>query len=765
MEEVVNRRDLAVILSISPQHVNRLVTDGILYLTERNQYNVADSVRRYVEYKVALEKKKHVSDDNNIASVRMRREIAEAELKEIQLDREKKTVVETKDVERFCVDLVSNAKSKLLAIPGKISPELEGETAKGMQAILKGAINEVLTELAAVKNLAYTCLLLALPLFQSIYAAFSPPPSLTVSQWADRHRVLSSESSAEPGRWRTSRAEYQRGIMDAFHETDIDTIIIQSSSQVGKTEMLNNIVGYLVKNDPAPMLVVAPTRELAHSWSKDRFSKMVRDTPELSSLISSPRSKNSENTILHKGFPGGHITMTGANSPSGLAARPIRFVLCDEVDRYPASAGSEGDPVGLAVKRSQAFWNRLVLLVSTPTIKDVSRIEAAFLESDQRYFHVPCPDCQKEQILKFSNIVWVDGDPETAMYRCEFCGSRWSDPKKKSAVKKGVWRKTNPGKGSVAGFHLSELYSPWSTLPNIAFEFMRSKGNPDRMQVFVNTVLGETYEDRSQKVDEQSLLNRKEKYVSIPHGGVVLTCGVDVQDDRIEGEVVAWGKDDESWSIEYFVIYGNLATAAPWDDLYDKLSNKYKHAAGIELKISCTCIDSGGHYTSHVYRFCAKHQSERIYAVKGSSTIGQPIISKGSRNNKYGCMLFLVGTDTAKQVIFSRLKIIEPGAGYMHFPEKYGEEYFRQLTAEKAVIKYVRGYPKRVWVKTRQRNDALDCRVYATAGHAILNPAIEKIAIKLFPESPKKELPEKQSPKEKRKSRHGRGGWLNSWKG
>jgi len=391
-----------------------------------------------------------------------------------------------------------------------------------------------------------------------------PPPKLTVSQWSDEYRRLSAEASAEPGRWFTSRAEYQRGIMDAVSDPLIETVVVMSSAQVGKTEVVNNIVGYHIHQDPAPILVLQPTVEMAQTWSKDRLAPMLRDTPALKGRVKAPRSKQSANTLLHKVFPGGHITMTGSNAPASLASRPIRVVLCDEVDRYPPSAGTEGDPVSLARKRATTFWNRKVILTSTPTGAGTSRIEAEFEQSDKRYFMVPCPHCEASQRLLWGNVKWLKGEdgeslPDTAAYHCGECGALWSEAERLAAIRKGEWQATADG-GRIAGFHLSELYSPWSSIPDMARNFLAAKKNTETLRTFVNTALGEPWEDRGEQVDQASLYSRREQYAAdVPDGALILTAGIDVQRDRIEMEVVGWGEGEESWNIDYRVIFGDTA--------------------------------------------------------------------------------------------------------------------------------------------------------------------------------------------------------------
>ena len=603
-------------------------------------------------------------------------------------------------------------------------------------------------------------------IFSEIMQSFAPPPTLKVSEWADKYRMLSPEASVEPGKWDTCRAEYQRDIMDAIHEDEIDTIAIMSSAQWGKTELVNNILGYFISNDPCPILNMQPTIEMGKTWSKDRLSPMIRDTEILKKLIKAPKTRDSDNTILHKTFPGGHLTICGANSPASLASRPIRIVFCEEVDRMPSSCGTEGDPVKLAVKRTATFWNKLIILTATPTVKDLSRIEAAWNVSDQRRFFVPCHKCKHKQILIWGQVKWQKNKdnehlPNTAKYECEKCGVHWSDAQRWQNIKKGKWKSTKKPKiKSVAGFHLNEIYSSWVVLERMVNDFLDSKDDRNKLQVFVNTSLGEPFEEDTEKMDDFVLYKRREKYpAQVPAGGLVIVTGVDVQKDRLECETVAFGIGDESWNIDYWVIWGDTNLNNVWNDLDAKLDTKFEHESGLSLKISCICIDSG-YATDNVYKFCKGKEERRIFATKGSGTVGIPIISMPSKRNKYKIKLFHIGTDTAKLSIYSRLKMEDFGAGYMHFPLERDSEYFAQMCAEEIRTKYTRGYPHRIWRQKRARNEALDCRVNALTALAILNPNYEKIAESF--KNIKKEadnIEDQNKPK-----RNNRRSWVNGWR-
>lgn len=561
-----------------------------------------------------------------------------------------------------------------------------------------------------------------------------PPPRLSVSEWADRFRRLSPESSAEPGQWRTERAPYQRGIMDALRDPRVDEIALMTAGQVGKTEIINNLIGFVIDQDPAPVLVVMPTLELAEAWSKDRLAPMVRDTPCLRDKVADAKTRDTGNTLLHKQFPGGHLTVAGANSPASLASRPIRFVLCDEVDRYPASAGAEGDPVSLAVKRSATFWNRRIVLTSTPGTRGVSRIERAWLESDQRRFFVPCPACGEFQHLRWGQVKWEGDDPATARYVCEACGRELADREVKGALRAGDWRAVAPFNGR-AGFHLNELYSPWTPLSATVASFHRAKPHRETLKVWVNTALGEAWEEEGEAPDWLELKRRAEVYElgTVPAGGLLLTAGVDVQDDRVVVVVRAWGRGEESWLVWFEEIEGDMLLESTHEALDRVLLETFRHESGADLRIVSAAIDSGGHRTQAVYAY-VRRRMPRVFAVKGSSLPGRPVIAarpskqdldwKGERIDG-GVALWIVGADTAKGEIYARLRLAEPGPRFVHFPSGIEDEYFEQLTGEKLVTRYQRGVPRLEWLRVRRRQDALDCEVYAYA--AALRTGISRV--------------------------------------
>ncbi len=519
--------------------------------------------------------------------------------------------------------------------------------------------------------------------------------------------------------------------MDACSDPSIQEVVVMAGAQLGKTEVILNIVGYHIDNDPSPILVLQPTLEMAQAFSKDRVAAgLIKSTPALRGKVKDPRSRDSGNTTLHKVFPGGALTMVGANSPSGLASRPIRIVLCDEVDRYPPSAGSEGDPIQLAKKRSATFWNRKLILVSTPTNTDNSRIQDAFDKSDQRYYHVPCKHCESDQVLKWSNVKWQDNDPDTAQYVCDHCGVLWTDADRVWSVRNGTWIANKPFRG-VAGYAISGLYSPWTPLPDAVKEFLAVKKNPEQLRVWTNTYLGQTWSDIGETVDDYMLSERREEMPSIPDDALVLVAGVDVQDNRLEISIIGFGRDDESWVVDHITLYGDPSTPQLWTALDSYLFAQYETESGRQVAIRAACIDSGGHFTNSVYAYCKKNAGRKVFAIKGVGGEGKPVAGRPSKNNVGRCPLFPIGVDTVKDLMFARMRIQEMGPGYIHFSDKLNDEYFRQLTAEKIVTKYHKGYKKRVFEKIRARNEALDCMVYAYAAYAIIGININGLADKL----------------------------------
>ena len=556
--------------------------------------------------------------------------------------------------------------------------------------------------------------------------------------------------------------------MDAVTDEAIREVWVMKSAQVGWTEILNNVIGFHVHQDPAPMLLVQPTLEMAESWSKDRLAPMVRDTPVLTERIADPKSRDSGNTLLHKKFTGGHLTVAGANSPSGLASRPIRIVLFDEVDRYPSSAGTEGDPISLGKKRTATFWNRKVLAGSTPTIKGSSRIEAGFESGDQRFYYVPCPHCGEFQRLIWSQVKWPEGQPELAEYVCVHCAAVLTEADKPEMLRQGEWRGSREFTG-IASFHISELYSPWSTWSEMAVAFVRAKRFPETLQTWINTSLGETFEERGEEVEAVGLAQRREAYTvnSIPQAVLMLTAGVDVQDDRLEVSVWGWGRDEEAWLVDHAVLHGDPGSESLWADLDGYMARPRQTEDGRKLILEAVAVDSGGHFTQQVYQYCAKRKSRRIWAIKGAGGFGRLIWPKrAGRAGRTSAQVHIVGVDTAKDVLYGRLKRIhQPGAGYLHFPVSCDEVYFDQLTAETLIHRMVQGRRVRSYKprSTGARTEALDCMVYAYAAFIGRNGPMILPNRKVEPVEAIEEEPKVTQPM-RRVIRPRPGGWVNGWR-
>lgn len=577
-------------------------------------------------------------------------------------------------------------------------------------------------------------------------SVFIPPPTVTLSQWAEDFLYLSPEASALPGRFRFHRAPFQREMFDALSNPAYKKVVIQAASQLVKTQAILSYIGYIVHLDPGPVLVVQPTREMADSFSKDRLATMLRDTPVLQGKVNDAALKNSGNTVGHKTFPGGHITMVGSNSPAGLASRPIRFLFCDEIDRYELTT-KEGDPINIARARTTTYWNAKEVLVSSPGDEDISRIAAEYEQTDQREYYVKCHKCEHEQTLSWSQVKWDDGNPDNAHYVCGNCNTSWSEGERLANVRHGRWIAKYPDRATV-GFKISALYSSFKTLADLANEFINVKNEPDQLKVFVNTRLAETWKRQASGVDEIDFLSRLEQWDStlIPDGVLAITAGVDTQTDRIEVEVIGWGEADENWSLEYIVIHGNPQTNEPWNDLIEYLNKKYKRRDGMELQVLAMCIDSG-YATQSVYQFAHKYSSRKVYAIKGGNG-PRPIFPKKYSQGKGGGRVYIVGVDTAKERIYELLNIKHPGPGFCHFPkDRDNPDYYKQLTSEKFVTKIVNGKKTRKWfLKPGLRNEALDCRVYAMAARYSLNAELKMIEKQRQNRAAKKAKQQNQQP-------------------
>jgi len=572
------------------------------------------------------------------------------------------------------------------------------------------------------------------------------PPRLTVSQWAERYRYLSREYSAQSGRYSLAVVPYAREPMDCANDKSVRSVCLMWASQTTKTTTLENVLGYFVVSDPAPILHVQPTVEMAQAWSKERFNATVRDTPVLRDIISDPKSRDAGNTIQLKTFPGGNLAIIGANAPAGLAGRPRRVVLLDEVDRYPASAGTEGDPVLLAIRRTESFHNSVIYMTSTPTVKGASRIEAEYEQTDKRKWFCKCPKCSRYQTLEWRQVRWDDGKPETARYECESCGAAWGDAERCDALRSGEWRPTAPFSGK-RGYFLNGLCSPFkpkrgfvSRLHQAAVEFLEAKaGGPEQIKTWTNTFLAETWEEEGEKIELNGLTARCEAYApdSLPNEVALIVGGADVQKDRIELEWVGVGDGDETWGIDSVQIIGDTEKPDTWSRLSHECERRFKRQDGVELRATAVAIDI--HFRPRAAReWCVRHGT-RVLAWPVFGIGGDQVDLTVRRHNKnWNQDTWSIATNQAKDVIFSRLKIEAPGPRYCHFPRSYTDAWFGQLTSERAVTRYTKGFPKRIYEKSSgARNEALDMRVYSLACLEILRPNIDAIRRNLKPSEPK----------------------------
>jgi len=563
-----------------------------------------------------------------------------------------------------------------------------------------------------------------------LYERLKPPPRLTVCQWADRYRVLSPEASFRAGPFSSDDAPYQKEFLDVCGDPKVARVVGMWGSQLGKTETLNNVIGYYIDQDPSPILMVQPTLDMGKAWSKDRFAPMLRDTPRLRGKVAEAKSRDSGNTMLHKTFAGGHLTIAGSNSSAGLASRPIRILLLDEVDRYGPDAGTEGDPISIAESRTSTFPNKKIIATSSPTVKE-GAIGKLWELSDQRSFMVPCPHCGHEQKLMFGGadspfgLKWDDGKPETAHYLCAACACVIEESDKLLMLKRGRWVAENPS-STTAGFHLSALYSPFYRWADLAGRFLRDKADPLKLKSFINTILGEFWEEDGEVVDEHVLASHLKQFPRgtdpedpqpiVPRGVGILTRSVDVQGDRLETAVWGWGVGEEAWRVDFELIPGDPSTKEPWEALARTLAKRYTHESGATVDVSATFIDSGGHHTKQAYDFVRGKAGSRVFAIKGSSEgEGVPILSDPRRHKSARVTWYLVGSFSGKESLMKRLlRITEPGPGFIHLPTDIDPVHLDQFLNEKLVTKFIHGRPRRAWVRTGP-NEQIDLFVYALA--------------------------------------------------
>ena len=625
--------------------------------------------------------------------------------------------------------------------------------------------------------------------FAKAFKNYAPPEDITVSEWAERFRVLSRENSAEAGPWNNERTPYLVEVMDAFTDPRVEKISLVASSQVGKSELELNVIGYIIDQDPGSILYVQPTLDDAKKFSRLRIAPMIRDSARLREKVADIKSRDSGNTMLQKSFPGGMLTIVGSNSASGLASTPAKYVLGDERDRWALSAGTEGDPWKLAEARTTTFYNSKMVDVSTPTIKGASAIERSFNGGTRERWCHKCPHCGEWHNIVFDNIKFdfdtivvgrkKDYAVKSVQWCCPTCGCLVDEETMRAQPAR--WIAENPAaldKGHRS-FWLNAFASPWQPWAKIVYAFLEARDDPQKLKVVFNTMLGELWEDRGDLASEDEMLARREDYgtrpdgspVELPDGVLVLTCGVDTQDDRLEYEVVGHGHYGETWGIKKGVILGDPDDPEPWERLDEVIDHVYKFANGRGLTISMTFVDSGGHKTQSVYRECRARMHKRVFAIKGVGGDGVPYTKPPTKvkiivnGRTIGTTwLYSLGVDAGKAAIMDNIKVQEAGAKYCHFPAAencgYDMTYFSGLLSEQLVMKADRGRTRWAWVKLpgHERNEALDCRNYALAAFRVLDPDLDAVERRM--KGPEIKPVEQPKPRSRvKKSRIVEGGW------
>ena len=556
----------------------------------------------------------------------------------------------------------------------------------------------------------------------TFWRAAAPRHALTVSEWADKHRVLTGKQAGELGPWRTRRTPFLREIMDAMSfSSRVRDIVVMKSSQVGVTEATVNFLGYLIEHAPAPAMVLMPTLEARDAWKAQKLNPLLQDTPAVRDLLGGQRSRDAANRQDMIDFPGGVLFLAGGNSPNSYAQRSARVVIMDDLDRFPGEVGDEGDPVRLAEGRTKAFARPKRVLISTPTVADTSLIAREYEASDQRRYHVPCPHCGEYQPLEWGGpdaahgIKWraLDGQIDAAWYACRACAQPIEERHKPALLENGRWIPTHPER-KRRGYHLTALMAPIGLGPSwleLAIEWQSASKSPGTLRTFVNTHLGEPWVEKGEQVAASGLLARLEDFETMPKP-LVKSAGVDVQKDRLEASIYGWQVGEEGWCMDHVIVAGDTARPDTWARLADELADWGVDAWGVD----------SGYNASMVYDFVAKRGY--AFALKGMDGGYRPIVEDertiGQRlrkRRKRGAPVYIVGVDQAKALLYSRLKLQEPGPGYLHFPNEPGfdDEFFAQLTAEKLVTKIKGARPYQEWVSTRPRNETMDCHGYALA--------------------------------------------------
>jgi phage terminase large subunit GpA-like protein len=580
-----------------------------------------------------------------------------------------------------------------------------------------------------------------------------PPPDLLPSVWAEKN-IMIPVGNAKPGPIRFDNAPPQRGMIDVIKEPGIRRVSYRLPAQFGKTTIQQCIIGYFIAHEPKSQIFVQPTQGDVQTFQETKLRPMLDANPVIRSKMAKARGRDGVNNSRIISYIGGWLMFAWAGSTRTLRGRSAPITHADEIDGFETTP--EGDPGELLAQRAASFGDEALRTESsTPTITDASRIDTGFEEGDQRRYLVPCPHCEEPQDLKWENVTWqgrkstciddAEEDleqehfPETAAYVCECCGALWNDGERIAAIRtaeqKGYgWTASKPFRGH-ASFTATEMASVFRRMRHIVQSYLDKLVLGD-LQSFVNVSLAQTYAEKGEKADPTGLMARAEDYrAEVPMGGLYLTAGIDMQQDRLEVEVVAWGVGEESWSIGYWVLWGDPLAGDVWTDLDELLASTFQHESGAVMAISSACLDTGGTsgYTQAAYEYGKGKTGRRLFLVKGVGGWGRPIVEKPQRKqsgkNARKVDLFLVGTDEAKLIVMRRLVQTSQTGGFCHFPKDRNEEWYKQITAEKLGLRYLKGQPIREWTKPdRARNEALDCRVYALAALKIMQPSFKRLA-------------------------------------
>lgn len=576
-----------------------------------------------------------------------------------------------------------------------------------------------------------------------LYGTLKPPKAQTVSEWADQNRILDRSTSAEPGRWHTDRAPYQREIMDAFTQNGVWQIVIMSSSQVGKSEIELNMLGYIIDVDPGPVLYIQPDEDVAEDYSKRRLAPMIRACPSLRRKVEKAKGRDGANTIWLKNFPGGSLAIIGANSPADLSSKPVKYILMDETDRFKTTV--EGDPQALAERRTETYrhYGRKIVKTSTPTNKGTSRIEKDYMSGTQEEWRTECPYCRGYHYIRFEDIVYEKEDMvdeeghkdylvTRAVWRCPTCKRETEEREVKRLPAK--WVSLNPRAlaNGIRSFRMNAFMSPFSDWKGICREYLKAQDDPELLKVFYNTQLGESWEMHYNDGMDEKLYARREHYeAEVPRGALVLTMGVDTQDNRLEYEIVGWSREEESWGISRGVIPGRPDSPGVWQEFDALLDREWRTAWGVGLRVSVTFIDSGGHFTDEIYKRAYQRQSRRVFAVKGEPGEKSYVRQMQKVKGKNNAVRFLIGVDAGKANIMYSAGVEEEGPFYMHFPlaqeAGYDRNYFKGLMSEEMVVRSRKGQSVMEWQKRYERNEPLDMRNYARAAYKAVQWNYDKV--------------------------------------